>query len=198
MGRLSSRTRVLVLLLLLGAWAWRLHALDFQSLWRDEVDSLLFATRPLARVLGNFTRPGENGPLFFLLLRPWLAWTGHSEFALRFPSALSGLLAIPLILVWGRRLFSPAAGLVAALLLASNPYHVWYSQEAKMYGLLVTVAMLALWVFSQALNRGGVWRWALWLVLTTTAIYLHVLAVLLVVVQSVWFLIVPVRNSGYT
>jgi hypothetical protein len=89
--------RLLMLGILLGAWAWRLAGLTSQSLWRDEVDSLRFATRPLPEVLAAFTRPGENGPLFYLLLRPWLALAGHSEFALRFPSVLMGVLAIPLI-----------------------------------------------------------------------------------------------------
>ena len=191
MDRLSSRTRVLVLLLLLAAWAWRLHGLDAQSLWRDETDSLRFATRPLAQVLGNFTRPGENGPLYFLLLRPWLTLAGHSEYALRFPSALAGLLALPLILVWGRRLFALDVGLLAALLLAVNPYHLWYSQEAKMYALLVVVVMLALWAFAQALRRGGWWRWLIWLALSSACLYVHVLGVLVLPVQMVWFLVTP-------
>ncbi len=191
MDRLSSRTRVLILVLILAAWAWRLHGLDAQSLWRDETDSLRFATRPLAQVLGNFTRPGENGPLYFLLLRPWLAMTGQSEYALRFPSAWLGLLAVPLILAWGRRLFSLEAGLLAALLLAANPYQLWYSQEAKMYALLVVIVMLALWAFAEALRRGGWWRWLVWLVLTSLCFYIHVLAVLILAVEVVWFLATP-------
>ncbi len=191
MARLTSRYRLLLILLLLLAWAWRLHGLDTQSLWRDEVDTLRFATRPLTQVLANFTRPGENGPLYFLLLRPWLMVSGHSEFALRFPSALTGVLALPLIFVWGRRLFLPVVGLVAALMLAVNPYHVWYSQEAKMYSLVVVVVMLALWAFVRAVELGRFWRWLLWFVFTTMCFYIHVLAVLVIPLQIIWLLLVP-------
>ncbi len=173
---------------LLFAWAWRLSGLDYQSLWRDEMDSLIFATRPLAQALRMFLRPGENGPLYFLALRPWLMVMGHSEFALRFPSAWMGVLALPLLFVWGRKLFGVKVGAVAMLLLAVNPYHVWYSQEAKMYSLLVVLVLLALWMFMQALERGGWWRWLLWWALTSVCFYVHVLAVLVIPLQFLWFL----------
>jgi len=183
--------RPLLLLILLLAWAWRLHGLDAQSLWRDETDSLRFATRPLAEALAMFTRPGENGPLYFLLLRPWLMAAGQSEFALRFPSALLGVLAIPLMFVWGRRWFGRAAGLIAALLLAANPYHLWYSQEAKMYALLVVVVMLSLMAFTWAVERGRWWRWAPWMGFTSACFYIHVLGVFVIPLQMAWFLLVP-------
>lgn len=183
--------RPLLLLIILAAWAWRLYGLDAQSLWRDEVDSLRFATRPLAESLAMFTRPGENGPLYFLLLRPWLMAAGQSEFALRFPSTLSGILAIPLLFVWGRRWFGLSVGLIAALLLAANPYHLWYSQEAKMYALLVVVVMLSLTAFVWAIERGRWWRWAIWLAATTACFYIHVLGVFVILLQIAWFLLVP-------
>ena len=191
MARFPPRTRLLLIFLLLAAWAWRLYGLEAQSLWRDEVDSLRFATRDLPQVLAAFTRPGENGPLYYLLLRPWLAWMGQSEYALRWTSVLSGVLALPLIFAWGRRLFNPAVGLIAALLLAANPYHLWYSQEARMYAVLGVVTMMALWSFANAIERGRWWRWLIWLALTTICIYIHVLSVLLVPLQIVWLLLIP-------
>ena len=130
---------------------------SFQSLWRDEVDSIRFATRALSQVVGMFAKPGENGPLFFALLRVWLAGAGSSEFALRFQAVLAGVLAVPLTYVLVRQLMKvvypsyPTAirgltvrnvALVAAMLVAVNPYLTWYSQEGKMYSVLV-VAVLA-------------------------------------------------------
>lgn len=183
--------RPILLLIILAAWAWRLHGLDAQSLWRDEVDSLRFATRPLVESLAMFTRPGENGPLYFLLLRPWLAAAGQSEFALRFPSVLMGVLAVPLISMWGRRWFGATAAVLAALLLAVNPYHLWYSQEAKMYALLVVIIMLSLAAFVWALERGRWWRWAIWLALTSACFYIHVLGVFVIPLEIAWLLLIP-------
>ena len=52
------------------AFALRVGGLTAQSLWRDEVDALRFAMQALPALLEMFRRQGENGPLFFLALRP--------------------------------------------------------------------------------------------------------------------------------
>ncbi len=177
------------------AWAWRLAGLTSQSLWRDEVDTLRFAMRPLDQVLAMFTRPGENGPLFYLLMRPWIHLAGRSEYALRFPSAWLGLLAVALLFLWGRGFFGrrdhKMRGILAAGLLAVNPYHVWYSQEARMYALVVVLILLSSWWFREALMRGGWWRWACWYLFISLGFYIHVLAVLILPVHIVWWLLVP-------
>ncbi|MCX6031296.1 MAG: glycosyltransferase family 39 protein [Chloroflexi bacterium] len=177
------------------ALALRLYRLTFQSLWRDEVDTLLFATRPLTTVLGNFSKPGENGPLFFLAMRPWLTVAGRTEFALRFPSALAGAMAVPVIYLLVRRLGGVRPALVAGLLAAVAPYLVWYGQEAKMYAALTVLVPLSLWLTLQAIERGG-WRWWVSLyVVTSLSWYTHVLAALVVVVQAAWFVTILVFEA---
>ncbi|MDH7484784.1 MAG: glycosyltransferase family 39 protein [Anaerolineae bacterium] len=185
----GRRTACIILLLVLLAFALRAAHLDFQSLWRDEVDALRFATRPFPELLSTFTRPGENGPLYFLLLRGWLALGGQSEFALRYLSLLGGVLAVPLTFGLGQRLAGRPTAWLAALFVATSPYLVWYSQEGKMYALLVSLVLAALWAFREALERGGWGCWALCWLLTTLALYVHVLAALLIAVYVVWFLI---------
>lgn len=184
-----------MLAILLAGWAIRLAGVTSQSLWRDEVDSLRFATRAWPEMLAAFSRPGENGPLYYLLLRPWLALAGHSENALRFPSVWMGVLALALIFAWGKSLFGPktgvGAGLLAAFLLALNPYHIWYSQEARMYTLIVALVMLSLWFFRQAVTRGGWWRWGAWYLFTSLGFYSHVLAALALGVELAWLALTP-------
>ena len=155
----DPKRRGLLLALTWLAFALRTWSLTAQSLWRDEVDALIFATRPLADVLATFRQPGQNGPLFFLALRPWLAAAGHSEFALRFPSALAGTLAVPLIYLLMRRLVEDRRpALITALLMATAPYLVWYGQEAKMYAVLTVLAPASLLLTVEIARRGGWWR----------------------------------------
>jgi mannosyltransferase len=186
--------------LLLGltwlALTLRVAGITAQSLWRDEVDALIFATRPLSELLGMFRQPGQNGPLFFLALRPWLTAVGPSEFALRFPSALAGALAVPIIYTLVRRLVQdrkPAA--IAALLMATAPYLIWYGQEAKMYAALTVLAPASLLLTVEVSRRGGWWRWALLYVITSLCFYTHLLAALIVPVQALWLLILPSAPS---
>ena len=183
--------RSLVLAATLLAFALRVAPLLSQSLWRDEVDALLFATRPLGELLGMFRQPGQNGPLFFLALRPWLALAGHSEFALRFPSALFGALSIPVMYVLLARMAERPVALVAALLLATAPYGVWYGQEAKMYALLTVLAPASLLAVLWLREKRG-WRpWAVLYALTSLAAYTHLLAALIVPIQVLWLALIP-------
>jgi mannosyltransferase len=180
--------------LALLAFAVRVAGLTAQSLWRDEVDALMFATQPLPELLNMFRRPGDNGPLFFLALRPWLATAGHSEFSLRFPSALLGTLAVPLCYALVARLTDRRVALLTALLLALAPYHIWYGQEAKMYAALTVLVPASLLLTVEAARRGGLWRWALLYIVTSLSFYTHLLAALIVPVQVIWLALLPAAD----
>jgi mannosyltransferase len=180
-----------VVSLVLIAFVLRAISLDNQSLWRDEVDAMRFATVPLGEVLSNFARPGWNGPFYFLVLRGWIALAGTSEYAMRFLSLFFGVLSVPLTYVLGRRLFNPQTGFFAALLVSASPYLTWYSQEVKMYTLVSFLTLLAVYALHRALSlpkgraveRDGWHWWAVQVVATSLALYTHILAALLVPVQ---------------
>jgi len=118
------------------AAAVRLCGLGVQSLWLDEAFSHLFATLPLDMVWQAMIVDAVHPPLYYLLMRLVVALVGGSEFALRFPSALAGVLTVALLYRAGRAWSGGRAAGWAALLLALNPFHIWYSQEARMYALL--------------------------------------------------------------
>jgi hypothetical protein len=195
--------------LILLALAIRLGSIDFQSLWRDEVDALRFG-RDLSAELGSalagngldamikklgetLTTPGFNGPLYFITLAQWSRAAGDSELSLRIFSAFFGILAIPLAYVLGKRLFqgAPHLGLLAAWLTAVSPYFVWYSQEAKMYTEITALALAAIYSLRRAVDApGGQRTWPWWLLVvaaTTLAMYSHILAALLIGVEVTLF-----------
>ena len=181
-------------LLLLSAYGLRLYGLTAQSLWRDEVDALRFAQLPLSNYLSIFSQPGQNGPLYFLLLRGWVALAGTGEFSLRYFSLLPGVVAVALTLALGRRLFAAPIGLIAAALVAASPYLVWYSQEAKMYALVTALALLSLYALRRA--TAGQPRW--WVAATSLAMYSHILAALLIPLQLALLIVWrPMGRHGY-
>ncbi len=190
--------RLLLSSLVLAAFALRVFGLDRQSLWRDEVDAIYFAVRSLNETLGMFVQAAQNGPLYFLGLRPWFALMGTWEFVLRFPSALAGTLSIPLLWQVGRQLLpekgeAPTAGAfaatVAAVLMTFNPYQVWYGQEGKMYATITCLMLLATYFWLRGITRGGAWPWVGYWLTVTVAMYTHLLMVLVIPVHMVWFLV---------
>ena len=188
MKKTRSASLIAIGLATLAAFAVRAASLDTQSLWRDEVDALRFATVRWADLLASFTRPGWNGPLFYVFLRAWVALTGTSEYAMRFFSLAFGVLCVPLAYALGCRLFDRRTGLLAAVLIATSPYLAWYGQEVKMYTLLTALALTAIYGLRRAVEGAG-WRWwAVPVVATSLAFYSHILAALLIPVQVLLYL----------
>jgi len=171
----SAVRRYLPLLaIFLLAFALRIYNLEGQSMWSDEGLSLYRLRQPAPELLQNIivvdgvaTRD-TNPPLYFLLLHGWRALAGETVFALRYGGALLALLAVPLIYrlgaVLATRLAWPgrAIGLLAALLLAVSPFHVWQSQVLRNYGLLITLNLLAVYaLFRFAQDKARPRRWLL-------------------------------------
>lgn len=132
------------LLLLLLAFALRFHLLDNQSLWNDEGNSYVQATRPLTEIPFHAARD-IHPPGYYWLLHLWHLITGDSEFALRSLSAFASVLTVAFTFALGRRLYGPVAGLSAALFVALNTFQIHYAQEARMYALLALWGAAGLW-----------------------------------------------------
>jgi 4-amino-4-deoxy-L-arabinose transferase-like glycosyltransferase len=185
--------------LMLAAFALRVYRLEAQSLWSDEGLSLYRSRLTLVENLSNVivVPPGvptrdTNPPLYFVVLSGLRLAAGDSEYVLRFVSVLAGVLLVPLLYVTGKRLFAEEAGIFAAILGAFSPFLVWYSQEARMYLLLLTLSVASVYLLLRALNfpavfsaereitrargRDPLWRWLLWIawaVVTLAALYTH-------------------------
>lgn len=190
------RPQRVMALLLIAAFVWRLIGLTEQSFWRDEIDVIFLSVRPLQETFAMFISPAQNGPLYYLLIRPWFSLAGSSEFALRYTSVLFGTVAVALLWQVGRRLLPGGnrlsldnGALLAALFLAANPYQLWYSQEGKMYALVMCLTLLSTWCWLEAMRKGGGGRWLRYLLITTISIYTHLMTALILPLHFVWFLL---------
>jgi len=197
---------IAVLLVALGdaARVWQIGA---QSLWLDEALSVIFAARPLPRLIATLIYQDLHPPLYYLLLHGWMALVGQSEFAVRYLSLLLGMPTIPGTFVFGRALFrrdgtggrleaarGHAIGLLAALMVTLSPFLVYYSQEARMYGALATFGVLSTYALWRALRGGGRW-WLLYLVCATAALYTQYFGGLVIAFQSLYLIGLIVRGE---
>ena len=124
----------LILLIVLLAFALRMYRLDFFSLRGDESFTVLFVLKPLAQMWRETLTVEPNPPLLYFLLRGWVMLAGDGEFATRFFSACFGVLCVPLLYRLAREIFSARRiGLVAAFIIAINPYQIWHSQDVRNY-----------------------------------------------------------------
>jgi mannosyltransferase len=133
--------RVLLLLIIAFSAALRLPGLH-ESIWLDEAATWL-QTRDLDIIrtiilTGSDTYP----PLHNLLTLPFLAVFGQGEVAYRLPAVVFGVLSIPAAYWLGMLSGGRRAGLLAAVLMALAPFAIHYSQEARMYALLMLTSSL--------------------------------------------------------
>lgn len=128
------------------AAALRLAGLGQQSFWTDELHTLVLsgvhgpaaATWRAADLLEV-----TQGPLFMGIVHAWSRVAGPSEGALRLLPALFAIATVPAFLALAGRLVERRVALLATLLLAVSPFHVWYAQELRGYSLAMLAAVVA-------------------------------------------------------
>ena len=147
-----GRLAILAAILLVGL-GLRLLRLDGGSLWYDETVSVHLASSSPAAMVAH-TAGDIHPPGYYLLLHGWRQLAGTGDFAARFFSLFFGLLLVALAYRLGRAVFGAEAGLLAALLTAVSPFHLWYSQEVRMYTLAAVLGMALLWLVARWLSAG--------------------------------------------
>jgi hypothetical protein len=148
-------------LVLLGT-ALRLITLGSQELRGDEAFSYVFSRLPLGEIVPALLREGDpHSPLHYVLLHGWMRLFGESEFALRLPALIPGVLLIALMWRLGIVLADRRQALLLALLTALSQALVWVSQDVRnQYTLAMALAAGATLVLLRAIQRPS---WGLWL-----------------------------------
>jgi hypothetical protein len=176
----------LVALTLLAA-ALRLSTLDLQSLWYDEAYTPVHVFHAgLGATWRAYVHSENTPPLWYAIEWPIARVFGTGAVALRLLSALAGIATVPVAWAIGRELAGRRAAIVTAAFVATSPLLVWYSQEARAYGLFVLTAALALLSFLRALREPTprrVWAFA---VAGSLALLTHYFALFLLAPMIAW------------
>ncbi|MBW7933478.1 MAG: glycosyltransferase family 39 protein [Gemmatimonadaceae bacterium] len=124
---------------------FRLPELTRSSLWYDELFSMGVAELPLADALRRIVADHTNPPLFYLLLKGWMAIGGDSDHWVRLlPCLFSMLLGAALVWLAREVRTGTRAGLLAVALAAASPLSVDLATEVRGYSLLSLLACLSL------------------------------------------------------
>jgi mannosyltransferase len=186
LGRLARKYWALLAILFLGTFL-RVYQLGTESLWRDEGWTTWFASLGGPSEIVEQSKTDNNFPTYYLVLRYWIGLFGDSEFSVRFPSALAGVLAVAIYKV-GQFLFGRSTGLIASLLLTLSPFHIAYSQEARVYSLMTLLAVLSFYFFLEVLAKSNAAARTGYILSTTALLYCHVYGLFIVLAQNIYYL----------
>jgi hypothetical protein len=196
----TGRNFVIAVALLLTfiALALRFYRLTNQSLWTDEVASIQTAQEPLSQMTRDSGSENVYLPGYFLLLGSVLPHADQNvEFRARALSAVAGGLSVPLLIAvvycWRRQW---GTALLAGLLLALNPLHLWYSQEVRAYAAMLFLGLLTLLAYELARTSRKPWWWAVYSISALGAIALHKTAIIFPVTCALWHVWEVWRQKG--
>jgi 4-amino-4-deoxy-L-arabinose transferase-like glycosyltransferase len=187
---------VWLLLITLLATALRFYQLGVWSFWIDEIYTVNHATShfsSLNLLLQNIPPQRNWIPVSVILTAQALNTLGVSEWSARIASVLIGILSIPVLYFPTRKIFGERVALVAVLLLAVAPWHLFWSQNARFYTSLMLFYTLALFAFYFGIEEDKPGHLGLFLVFVYLAaserlIALFIFPVVMLYLVALWVL----------
>ena len=204
-----------IFLIIILGFLLRFYNLAKESLWIDEIyGSILPAKQSIAYLLN----PNVNIPVntYQIILHYWMQIFGQSEFSIRFPALIFGVLSIFMIYKLGKVLFNQEIGLLSALILAISPFHIHYSQEARPYSLLMLLSLISTYYFIKFIKSDNEKNFhgkfdslahkisnfiknkkniEIYIVSTLIGIYTHNFIFFLLIFQNIYFFIYNIKNE---
>lgn len=163
--------------LLVGAFL-RFYQLEYKSLWVDEIIQVVLASGSFFDTIANMRTQPAAPPLDYLIT--WLTLQSGkngiatSEFVLRFPDVVWGILAIPVGYALAKRTTrSVAVALLTAYLIALAPLLVRFSQEVRFYSLSVLTMLVVADLFVRAYQEPILKNWILFGIAMLAAFLTH-------------------------
>lgn len=163
---------------LLLATALRFFELEsghgYPGLRNDEEITQAVARMPVSEIW-ELTAQDVHPPLYYFVTRAWGLLFGTELVSLRGLSAVFGVLCVFLTFTVGRRLADDETAVIAAFLLAISWFHIFKSQDARMYTMWVTFTLVTLDGYlrlqANASDRRGA---ALFVLGGATQLYVHI------------------------
>ena len=173
----STAGKILIILTLAGLLLRFGHIGDI-SIMHDEGITNLYAHLSFPDIWHVSTH--DNNPPTFYWIEHVMLYFGSGETVLRFIPALLGTCTIPLFYLLGKEFYNRETGIIAATLLTFSSFHIYYSQDARPYTLLLFCFSLALLFYFRAIRTNSRSTWLLFGVFSALACWSHLFGFVMV------------------
>ena len=155
-----NRSRLTIAAICLIYVAIRVWRLDESCLWFDELFSVHAAEHDWGSLFSFVAKDLIHPPLFYIVLKVWIAAGGESVFWLRLlPVAFSALAIFPFVRLCRELKLSTPVIFLSLFLLAINGALIKYTQTLRMYSMLMFLALVSMWLFARYFRRGKNFVW---------------------------------------
>lgn len=154
--------------------ALRFYNLGAESFWVDETFSVILSQNDSLVKIIEISNADVHPALYYILLHYFLMLPGQPELVARLLSAILGVISVPLIYIAGVKMFrDKRVGLIAAFLLSISFTSITYSQETRMYPLVIFLSILEIASLYLALKENRLHYWILFCASAILIMYTH-------------------------
>lgn len=172
----------------------RLMLLDAKPLYVDEAVTVYISQRPVSQIVSLMMKLREvHPPLYFWFIGIWLqmwkvlgpmfknylAW-------IRLSSVIFGTLSVYFTYLLTQKLFDRKTALLTGFLMAASSFHICFSQELRMYPLLLFLMTASFYYFIQLLEKPEIKAAAGFVLTTGIAFLVHYYAFYILAVDLIF------------
>lgn len=177
---------IIALIIGIGVFAViSLATISNSSIWFDEAFSAYIIRFNFVEIW-QFTAADVHPPLYYWLLKVWSLLFGTTDIALRSMSVLFAGVAMVFGYMILHRNFGQKAAMYGLVALALSPILVRYSQEMRMYTLVLAIALAATYVLQRAVESNRRKTWITYGVLVSLGMWTHYFAAIVWLAHWAW------------
>lgn len=188
---------IVIILILIGSAILRAMNLN-SDLWIDEVLTLVqYVQPPMGEVITDFTDDNQH-LLFSILAKVSTGFLGEGAWAVRLPAMVFGVASVWATYRLGRMVYGNTVAVYGALLLCISYHHVWFSQNARGYTLLLFGTLFATELLLRAMRSGKWWHWCAYAAMLVFCVAAHLSGIFVAVAHAMVVLTVILFTGKLT
>jgi hypothetical protein len=166
-----------VWVILLFASALRFTGLLRRDFWYDEAFTGIAVKEnfhDMVVMIINDVHP----PLYYIALKIFSAFFNYNVFGIRFFSAIFGVACVWAVYLVAKELFDRKVALWSAFVVSVSPFAIQYSQEARMYSMLVFLILISVYFFLVGLRTNKIKYFILWGIFMGLSMLTHYMGII--------------------
>ena len=165
------------------------------DLWIDEVFTVVnFVRQPLGMIITDFST--DNQHLFFSVLSHLsINIFDESPWSIRLPSLLFGVASVWATMKLAAMVYGKRVAFYSGLLLTISYHHIWFSQNARGYAILLFGTVFSTLLLLRLLESGKARYWLAYALVIALSAWAHITAVFVSVAHAIVVLLLLIKNG---
>ncbi|MEX0597753.1 MAG: glycosyltransferase family 39 protein [Candidatus Paceibacterota bacterium] len=179
---------ITILFFTLISIAISIQLMYLNSIRLDEAQSIWQVSHSLSEILDIVGRD-VHVPLYHIILHFWQGIFNNSVISARYLSLFISIISIPLVYILFTKIYTKKIGLMTTILFILSPFINWYANEARMYSLLLFLALLNSIFFIDILKKDNTKSWVGFILTAILGIYTHYFYWLFLISNALFYLV---------